>query len=159
MRTTKFALASVCAGLAFAIAGCNSEPEPEPTPTQEANPDMPNGISVADARLVLPAVKGNPGAVYFTMTNVGGKDYEIAGIDVLGAGSGMLHKSDSRGMEMIETVPLPGGSATPFKPGGYHGMIMDLPEDLAAGGETEVTVTFDNGDKASFPAAVEAPGA
>ena len=44
------------------------------------------------------------------------------------------------------------------KPGGTHVMAMDLADTLAAGGETEVTVTFVGGDKVSFPAEVRAAG-
>jgi copper(I)-binding protein len=37
-------------------------------------------------------------------------------------------------------------------------MAMDLSDDLKAGATTEVTLTFADGDKVSFPAEVRAPG-
>jgi hypothetical protein len=37
-------------------------------------------------------------------------------------------------------------------------MAMELGDTLSAGGSTEVTLTFEGGDKLSFPAAIKAAG-
>ena len=39
-----------------------------------------------------------------------------------------------------------------------HVMAMELDDTLAAGGETEVTLTFVGGDKVSFPVEIRAAG-
>ena len=87
---------------------------------------------------------------------------EIAAVSVAGAGMAMLHETTTQDgqarMASLRTVPVPAGGEAEFAPGGLHVMVMDLGEDLDAGGETEVTVTFANGDKASFPAAIVGPG-
>jgi copper(I)-binding protein len=46
-----------------------------------------------------------------------------------------------------------------FEPGGYHAMLFDLDPALTGGVPAELTVTFDNGDKASVAAAVARAGA
>ena len=143
----------MAAALGFAatgLAGCGEAPEPA-----EAAPEGPEGISVADARLMLPAVAGNPGAVYFEVTNDSEKNRMIRAVSVAGAGSAMMHSADMQ--EMTQIAVPPGGSAT-FAPGEQHIMAMDLADTVTAGGEAEVTLTFVGGDKFSFPAEVRAAG-
>lgn len=157
--------------LAFAALGpiaCSSEPEDtapaeagvEPAAT---DPDAPEGISVSGGRMTLPAVAGNPGAVYFTVSNTGDTDLAIRSVSVVGAEMAMLHQtrtaSGRAGMEGVDEVPVQAGEEVAFAPGGLHVMAMNLDDGLQQGGETEVTLTFANGDKVSFPAEIVGPGA
>ena len=146
---------SIRAALALAAAAalplaCSEAPE-----QAEANPDAPDGIAVENGRLMLPAVAGNPGALYFDVRNDSDKNRVIRAISVAGAGSVEMHNGDMQ-MIMQLTVP-PKGSAT-FEPGGEHVMAMDLADTMVAGGQAEVTVTFVGGDKVSFPVEVRAAG-
>ena len=156
MRTT---ILAACA-LALGLAGCSSEPAETEAP---ANPDAPAGISVTDGRMNLPAVAGNPGAVYFTISNDGDLDYNIRYASVQGAGSAMLHEMGEFNlapvMEDVMQIPVPAGGSVEFAPGGKHVMAMDVDESLQAGGETEVTLTFLGGDKVSFPVEILEAGA
>lgn len=132
-------------------------------PTESAaDPDAPAGISADDARLMLPAVPGNPGAVYFDIANNGADTATILSVHVEGAGSAMMHRmtmSDGQAsMEAAPRVEVPAGETVRFAPGGLHVMAMDLADTLVAGGATEVTLTFASGDKISFPAEVRAAG-
>jgi len=153
LRTALAALA-----LSLGVASCGAEPE-APAPTA---PEAPEGVSVANARLTLPAVAGNPGAVYFTVSNTGANDVMIRAVDVAGAGSALLHQTAewNRQVDMQELfqVAVPEGEELVFEPGGIHVMVADLDNTLAVGGETEVTLSFVNGDKVSFPAAILGPG-
>jgi copper(I)-binding protein len=147
---------------ALGLAGCQQEAgEPAAQPS-EAAPEAPAGISVTNGRLTLPAVAGNPGAVYFDVTNNGAADTAIAGAAVDGAEHAMLHTTSEQGgmtsMAEMTSVPLPKGATVSFSPGGNHVMAMGLSDTLKAGEEVDVTVTFANGDKASFEADVRAPG-
>jgi len=150
-------------GLAAAVlASCAQEAA---APVEEAAPDGLPGITVAHARLVLPAVKGNPGAGYFDISyDDAGSDRPamIRGVHVAGAGSAMLHSSREMAgtmhMEEVMQLPVENGGSVSFAPGGYHVMAMNLDENLAPGDTTEFTVTFVGGDKVSFPAEVRAPG-
>jgi copper(I)-binding protein len=144
------------------VAGCQQRAEQPAPEASESAPEAPAGIAVSNGRLVLPAVKGNPGAVYFDVVNNGNADSAIAGVSVEGAQSAMLHTTTVSGsmasMEHMDSVPLAKGATISFAPGGNHVMAMDLSDTLMAGTSTEVTLTFANGDKASFPAQVRAPG-
>ena len=154
---------ALMAGLSTALmvaglAGCSDAS----APPVEANPDMPPGIEISDGRMNLPAVPGNPGAVYFTIDNYSDKDTTIVGAYVDGAASAEMHLSaESDGamtMEKVEGIPIPAGDSFTFEPGSFHIMAMNVDPALKPGGETEVTLTFEGGDKASFKARLLAPG-
>jgi len=138
-------------GLAAAgLAACGETSQPA-----EAAPEGPAGISVSDARLMLPAVTGNPGALYFVVQNDGEKNRMIRAVEVAGAGSAVMHSSS---MDELPQVAVPAGESASFAPGEQHVMAMDLAETVAAGSTAEVTLTFVGGDKLSFPAEVRAAG-
>lgn len=164
-RTFSAALLLALAGLA--PVACSSEPEDAELAETGADPaqadlDAPEGITVADGRLMLPAVSGNPGAVYFTISNGGDADLAIRSASVLGAEMAMLHQTSAEGgqarMQGVNEVPVPAGEDVAFAPDGLHVMAMGLEGSMRRGGETEVTLTFANGDKVSFPAEIVAPG-
>lgn len=148
------------AALAFATIGlvsCGEEPAPADTA-----PDVPEGVTVANARLMLPAVSGNPAAVYFDITNAGTEDRMIRAASVQGASGATLHQmgtwNNQPSMDEVFTVPVKAGETVKFEPGGFHVMANDLADTVVAGGQTDVTVTFVGGDKISFPAEVRAAG-
>ena len=143
------------------LAACGSEPAEQ----AEAAPDGLPGITVENARLVLPAVKGNPGAVYFDLTYGDSAEKPRVGlsrVEVAGAKSTMLHEYAewNRQKTMMEMVPpvIAKGETLKFEPGGKHVMAMELDDSLVAGGTAEVTLTFGGGDKVSFPAEIRAAG-
>ena len=146
---------SIRAALALAVAAalpmaCSETPEQADTA-----PDAPEGIAVENARLMLPAVKGNPGALYFDVKNDSDKNRVIRAVAIAGAGSTEMHTAD---MQMITQLTVPPKATAGFKPGGEHVMAMDLADTVVAGGQAEVTATFVGGDKVSFQAAVRAAG-
>jgi periplasmic copper chaperone A len=146
---------SIWAALALAAAAlvptaCSETPE-----QAETAPDAPDGITVANGRLMLPAVKGNPGAVYFDVKNDSDRNLVVRAVSVAGAGSSEMHTKD---MQMMLQATVPPKGSTAFEPGGQHVMAMDLADTVAPGSQAEVTVTFVGGDKVSFPAEVRAAG-
>ena len=146
---------NIWAALALAAAtllpaACGEAPEQADTA-----PDAPEGVSVKNARLMLPAVKGNPGAVYFDLENASERNRVVRAVSVAGAGSAMMHTGDMQEMSQVVTPP---NSTVKFAPGEQHVMAMNLPDTMVAGGQAEVTVTFVGGDKVSFPAEVRAAG-
>jgi copper(I)-binding protein len=120
------------------------------------------GISITGGRLVLPAVKGNPGAVYFTVHNDGDRDSFIRNASVEGAKSAQLHEMTmQQGNEVMAEatqIPVPAGGEVEFKPGSMHVMAFDLDDSLEAGGTSEVTLTFIGGRTAKFPVEILAAG-
>ena len=146
-----------------ALTGCNKQAGVPAEPPSAAAPEAPAGLAASNGRLMLPAVKGNPGAVYFNIVNSGDADASIAGVFVDGAKSAELHMTRESGstssMMAMSNIPVPKGQTVKFAPGGNHVMAMDLSPSLMSGGRTDVTLTFATGDKLTFPAAIEAPGA
>lgn len=153
---------SILGALALALAalgpaGCGETPE-QPS----GDPSAPEGISVTDGRLVLPAVSGNPGAIYFDISNAGDRDIMIRAVSVPGAGSAVMHMtatwSHEVDMQEITQQPVKAGETVKFEPGGLHVMVMDIAGTVAPGSEAEATLTFVGGDKVSFPVQVLAAG-
>lgn len=156
---------TILAGAALALSGIalSACGQGGSQSAQEAAPESMPGVIVADGRLVLPAVKGNPGAVYFDVTYDGDDAAMIRAAEVQGAKSAMMHSTvkDAAGnasMEEVLQVQLEKGKTLKFEPGGNHVMAMDLDKALKPGDTTEVTLTFVGGDKVSFPATVLAAG-
>ena len=159
MTNKTFAATLAAITLALGTAACSGGGDDVAETTA---PDAPAGISVTDGRMSLPAVKGNPASIYFTIRNVSEEPVTIRAVNVAGAASAQLHETTewNKQMDMQELFQLPvePGAEVVFEPGGKHVMAFDLDDDLAAGGETEVTLSFVNGDKVSFPAKLMAPG-
>lgn len=139
---------------ALALVSCKQQ-----APTADtANPDAKPGLSVAKARLVLPAVKGNPAAAYFDVSNRGDGPTTLANVHIDGTGKAELHETRGGAMAPLNWVQLEAGQTVSFAPGGKHVMAFDLEDRLTAGGTTEMTLVFSDGDKLSTPIKVEAPG-
>lgn len=146
------------------IAACQQNaPAPDAAATTEASApaaktSAATGITVSDGKLVLPAVKGHPGAAYFVVSNSGIKPVVLTGVAIEGAGKAEMHETRDGQMASLASVPVPAGDMVLFERGGKHVMVFDLPATLAAGGSTEMTLTFASGAKVSLPLAVEAAG-
>jgi copper(I)-binding protein len=160
-------LASI-GGIFAVLAGCQQGKAPEVVESQAAEsistaaPDAKPGLSLAAGRLVLPAVKGNPGAAYFSLTNASDKPAAIAAVDVAGAGMASIHETiqvdgHSTMRELKAPQAKPGQTLT-FASGGKHVMVDGVPEGLKPGARVEITITFADGDKLSAPLVVVAPG-
>jgi len=155
---TRYLLAPLAA--LVALSACN-QPGKTENPAETATstaPDAKPGAQLSEGRLVLPAVKGNPGAAYFTLANSGEKAVTIAAIAVDGAAKAEMHQTTGGQMAPVDKAEVAPGAALKFAPGGYHVMLFELDPKLAAGGTAEITVTFADGDKLSAPLTIEAAG-
>lgn len=148
--------------LVSALGGCGRQQPSAATDQPGVVPDAKPGLALSGGKLVLPAVKGNPGAAYFTLTNSSGKPATLAAVDVAGAGMAMLHQTmqmDGHStMEDMSNLLIAPGQSMVFAPGGSHVMVDGVPDTWKPGGTTEITLTFADGDKLSAPLALEAPG-
>ena len=155
-RTVKIARMLTLLGLvpALAVAACQQAVEPQ----AEAEPNAKPGLSVSDGTLVLPAVKGNPGAAYFTVTNSAAAPTSLAGVHIDGAGKTEMHETRDGIMSPLDHVQLDAGGTVTFERGGKHVMAFELADNLAPGETTEMTLTFSGGDKLSAPLTIEAAG-
>lgn len=147
----------------FGIAACGSQQQPAKKQNSAATASSPaQGISIGEGRLVLPAVPGNPGAVYFTLHNDSDSQVTLDGAEVEGAKMAMLHETSMvdghTDMQDISTMNVPAGGELDFAPGARHVMAMDLDPALKPGGTTNVTLSFSGGKKETFPAEILAAG-
>lgn len=159
MKTPLFA-AALLAGCAGMLGACGSDPQEA---AEQQAPDNALGLSVGNARMILPAVSGNPGVVYFDIANNSETNYAIRRADIAGSGRTEMHGSMEMAggqMAMSETgqQTVMAGNSFTFEPGGYHLMAFDLSPELQAGGETEVTLTVNGGDKFSFDVPIRSAG-
>ena len=146
--------------LATALGACSqsAEPEDQQQAEQPSAPEAKPGLSIGEARLVLPAVSGNPAAAYFSLTNGGDKPVVVAGVHIEGAQNTEFHQTTGGSMNLLESPTVPAKGSLKFAPGGNHVMVFGLDESLVPNKTSEVTVTFSDGDKISAPIWIEAPG-
>lgn len=160
------ALAALALGLS--LAGC-SKPAPQESPSAtaslDATPENAPGTTLTDATVQLPAsgaIRAAPGVAYFTIAQGSGPARKLVGVHVDGVGRAEMHESAMTdgvmSMTPLAEVPLESGKSVEFKPGGKHVMLFDLGPGLKVGGVTELTITLDNGDKATTKAKVVGPG-
>lgn len=150
--------AAVFALSTLTLAACSGSEEAAP-----AAEENPTGLEISNARLILPAVAGNPAAVYFDLKNGGTRAVAVRKADIADAGRTEMHdvmEYDGK-MTMNEMGPttVPQGETMKFEPGAKHVMAFDLSPELKAGAKTELTLTVAGGDKASFEVPVEAADA
>jgi copper(I)-binding protein len=156
MRSLTAALAIALAP-ALALSACD-KPQPDKVEAS-STPDAKPGISVTDGRLILPAVKGNPAAAYFTLANTSSGKATLAAVAVDGADSAEMHQTQGDQMIKVDRIEADPGTSLEFKPGGLHVMVFGLKSPPAPGAKIEMTLTFADGDKLSAPLTVAAAGA
>ena len=155
MRPALLALAPIA--LILTLGACQ-QADKAPDATASTAPEAKPGLAVSEGTLVLPAVKGNPGVAYFTVTNSGTAKAALAAVSVDGAAKAEMHETKGGSMAPVDQVDVdPNGSAK-FAPGGLHVMLFDLDPKLTAGSSTEMTLTFADGDKVSAQLAIKAAG-
>ncbi len=146
----------VALAVMLALAACQQQPTKQDVPA--AAPEAKPGMALSGGRLVLPAVKGNPGAAYFKLENTGSGAVSLAAVAIEGAGKAEVHQTITGSMMPVNTLDIDPGSTVELKPGDLHVMAFELDPKLAPGGKTEVTLTFADGDKLSAPLAIESAG-
>lgn len=153
-----FAFAAVLLAAASLLTTACGQGEAE----APAAPEGPEGIEAGNARLMLPAVDGNPAVLYFDVSNSTDHVTVLRAVDVAGAEGETFHQTTGEGdqavMSELFQINLQAREGVSLEPGGMHVMVMEPGETLEAGGETEVTLTFVGGDKLSIPAEIRAAG-
>jgi copper(I)-binding protein len=146
-------LAAAFAALTLALSACSQGENPVPSETQAAHA----GIEVAKARLVLPAVSGNPAAGYFELTNNTDQVVVLTGVDVAQAERSELHETTGNSMVQLPSVAIQPGEQIVFAPGGKHVMAFGPPA-ATAGTTVSMTFKFEDGRQEIAQATVEAAG-
>ena len=121
-------------------------------------PDVKPGIVVSSSHLVLPAVPGRPGALYFTVANTGTALARIVKVDIEGAAQVELHETVGGSMQPLPMVRLEPGQIVHLAPGGKHGMVFGIKPGISPGQTVEVTLHFFDGRTFFTQAKAEAAG-
>ena len=99
------------------------------------------------------------GGAYFTIENRGGQADRLLRVTTTAAGTAEIHSMTMDGnvmkMRAVASVDIPPHAATALKPGGYHVMLLDLKQPLAAGQTVPLTLTFEKAGAVDVPARVE----
>ncbi|MFM5950555.1 MAG: copper chaperone PCu(A)C [Novosphingobium sp.] len=157
IHARRFALPLAAALSLAALGACDGAKQaekPEATKAPEGKP----GISVADGKLILPAVSGNPGAAYFALDNQSANTVSIAAIAIAGVGKTEVHQTMGGSMKPVDRIDVEPKITLKFEQGGLHVMAFDVEPRLEVGQTTELTITFADGDKVSAPLKIEAMG-
>jgi periplasmic copper chaperone A len=136
----------------------NSGPSASTSAAAAQAPVGRRGLKLEGARLVLPVLKGSPGAAYFMLDNSSGATSVLSAITIDGAGKADMHQTDDDKMTTVDRVEIAPGTSISFEPGKLHVMVFDIKDTLRAGGTTQMTLTFADGDKLTAPIKIEAAG-
>jgi copper(I)-binding protein len=115
----------------------------------------PDGISVAGPWVRMPPVKGQPGAIYFTVVG-GAEGTKLTGLSSPLASRVELHESMAGGgmsaMKRLKDVDFDYQGKIRFEPGGRHAMVFGLNSAVKPGSKLPLTFAFN----AAPPVTVEA---
>ena len=104
-----------------------------------------------------------PGAVYFTVRNLGDEADRLTGLSSPVSAMPMLHQTTlSEGisrMAHVEAAEIPAGGELTLEPGGMHVMLMELTTPLKEGATFPLTLTFEAGGEITVEVPVFGPGA
>ncbi len=142
-------------GLAAALgllSACQQTPAEAPMaePSETAS-EATSGMALENARLVLPAVRGNPGAAYFAIANQSSGTRVISGIEIDGTGKTEVHQTTGSAMNAVDRVEIAPATTMTFSPGDLHVMVFDVSGTLKAGGTTRVRIVFASGEELTGP--------
>lgn len=155
--TLRYFAAIALSASAITLSSCGSQEQEAP-----ANPEGVAGLTVENARMILPAVSGNPAVVYFDLSYDGDANPTLSAVFVEGSDMAMMHEYGEKDfkVQMIKMQPLEltKGAKIAFEPGGRHVMAMNVSPELTAGGKTEVTLIMDSGDKTTVIADILGAG-
>jgi copper(I)-binding protein len=98
------------------------------------------------------------GAVYFTLQNTGEEADRLVSAASDAAGTVQVHETTmvdgTAQMGEVDGVDVPAGGSVTFEPGGYHVMLMEIPEPLEVGSSIDVTLTFEGAGEVTVPAEI-----
>jgi copper(I)-binding protein len=147
------ALAGALLAATTLLAGCHHR-----SPAASRVTASPPGMVVSQARLVLPAVKGNPGVAYFTLGNENNVATTLVGVDIVGAHQTEMHETTGGTMAPLAQVRIGPGQQVIFAPSGKHVMAFGIAPSLTPGGTSAITFRFQDGKTTSAPLRIEAAG-
>ena len=129
------------------LASCGSQSGPQ--------------VTIDEARITLPAVKGRPGAGYFT-AEAAALPEAIVAVTAPPPTRIEMHESMTSGamasMQAIPSAAFASGAPLVFEPGGKHLMLFDIEPAVKPGDTLPLTFRFANAPPVTVQAEVLGPG-
>ena len=129
------------------LASCGSQSGPQ--------------VTIDEARITLPAVKGRPGAGYFT-AEAAALPEAIVAVTAPPPTRIEMHESMTSGamasMQAIPSAAFASGAPLVFEPGGKHLMLFDIDPAVKPGDTLPLTFRFANAPPVTVQAEVLGPG-
>lgn len=105
---------------------------------------------------------GAVSAAYMVIENAGRADDRLVSVSTEVAGVVEIHTVEMQDnvmrMRPLENgLEIPAGEQVSLQPGGYHIMLMQLNQDLAAGETIALTLTFESGKEVTVDAEIRTP--
>ena len=123
-----------------------------------------DAISVESVWARTSPMSSDTGAIYMTLTSPNDDALVSAAVEKSIASMTQVHETTMKadgtmGMQEVDEVALPAGTAVALEPGGFHIMLMGLKQPLVLGDTLEVVLTFQSGEEVTVDADVrdEAP--
>jgi hypothetical protein len=127
-----------------------------------ANAQTAPSISVDNAWARSTTLSARTGAIYVTITDHGVSDRLIS-VSTPVAGKAEVHETIHDGnlmkMRPVDGLAIPAGGTISLAPGGYHIMLTDLKQPLAAGQAFPLLLRFEKAGTVEGTVAVKAMGA
>lgn len=124
-------------------------------------PASQQGITVENVRVTLPAVRGRPGAGYFT-AEASRLPEAIVAVTAPPPTRIEMHESMSAGsmasMRPMPSAPFEPGKPLAFEPGGKHLMVFDIDPAVKPGDTLALTFRFAKAPPVTVQAEVLGPG-
>jgi hypothetical protein len=139
--SVRFALAIA---LAAGLAACGGSASPSPS----AAPSGHAGVQVSDAWVRVPMGPDRPAAGYLVITNHGAESDALVSAKSPASMMVEIHEtttdaSGMSGMHPIDRLDIGPGQTVTLEPGGYHLMLMQPSDAIAAGKTIELTLVFE----------------
>ncbi len=149
-----------CAGSAFAhvtLAAADTAAAGGTPQTSAPAREAPVDVSHAWARATVPG-QGGTGAF---MTLQAATALKLVGVSSPVAGVAQVHEMKMEGSTMhmreMAALELPAHQSVALTPGGYHLMLMDLKQPLAAGSQVTLTLYFTDAKGAPLQRTLQLP--
>ncbi len=116
-----------------------------------------SGLRISGGWVAESLGESNTAAAYLVIDNGGAVDDRLVGAAAAEIPVTELHMNLNEGginrMRPVDGIPLPAGKAVSLEPGGFHIMLLQVPNALMAGDVVSVTLSFRNAP----PQTVELP--